>query len=841
MQLLKIYIASLFLILSFTNVGQAQDWVRQHPFDVLSRLYDIAITSEGFGWAVGTDCSILYTENNGTTWQLQETPDTEYPLRSIAYVEGSNGQKAFAGGNIFYRTDNGGETWKQVLTGISLLTILDIDVLSTDIIIISASGGMARSDDGGDTWTELGDFSEVLNASHWTDIQTGYTITSEKIYKTTDAGVTWDSIFGAPDQFFHTIQFTDTNTGYLQGTNNTFKTTDAGLNWTVVNTEPLPFNSNDFHLLNENELYVSYNNGGTLGAKSTDGGQTWIPLSTDNFVGRSYGVFANENGLWIGGALARIGYSSDEGANFIDQVPGNKNTITRCRFLNDQVGYVVGDRGTLLKTVDGGQIWEEKPIAGGINEYIRDVAVLDENQIWVTGFDELYRSEDGGDTWTSIMTDPNPALIYALSENALIQVSVNGTIKRSTDRGDTWTNVLENYAFSPVDIEFTNSQVGWVTGAGGQLLKTTDAGVTWTPMNSPTSNNLGGIQFPSENVGYLTPTSYGDTLWKTTDAGNSWTPVLTDIKTFWRTIAFQDENTGWIIGGSSSNGRIYKTIDGGQTWERSHSDVVSFSDGAIPVAGEATLWAVGFGGNIMKLAPCTNIPNLTMLNGPSTVCEGDTISYEVIGNDVAQYNWEVPSDWLIFGNSNSSLIQVIVGLENGQITIQGSNTCENSNTLNVDVSAIPRPTKPVISFDGVTLSTSSIMADSYQWYRGNTPSSSNAIFTPTISGIYTLVVTIDGCTSRPSEPIDVIVTSTQEVTVAPLTIYPNPGKDLFQIQHITLSPETTITLNDISGKTVYHMPLEQQSLNLGSLNSGLYLVQINTKDKIYIGKLLVLK
>ncbi len=824
------------LLIFFTTFTFSQEWVRQNPFEILGRIYDVDITADGFGWAVGSAGAILYTETSGDFWEVQETPNDEAPLRAIAYVEGSNGQKAFAGGNIFYKTENAGQTWEQILIGIP--TILDIDVLSTDIAVICGSGGIARTEDGGETWTELGDFSQVFNSMYWTDLQTGYAVSTEEVFKTTDGGNNWESIFSQSGSFFSTITFLDNNTGYLQGSTHIYKTTNAGLDWTAINNEAFTFSPNDFHLVNENEMWMSHNNGAFPGSKSTDGGLTWTNIPNDDLPGRSYGVFGNDQGVWITGELSRIGFTSDGGASFIDQIPGNKNILLKASFHDEQFGLVAGNEGALLRTQNGGMIWEDLSLDD--NSTIFDVFVLDNNYCWAASFDGILRSEDGGDNWAFVEEGMTSRVIYAFSANEVISVLQSGEIRRSTDGGDSWTITHDpGFDYTPVDIMFINNQTGWISGTNGALFKTTDGGLSWVQIESPTTGNLGGIDFLTEETGFLVPSTFGDTLWKTTDGGDSWTPLTTGSSTFFRSVVFQDENTGWIVGGSSGNGRIFHTTDGGQNWELAFHDVVIYMDIAKQGPDNEILWAVGFGGSILKYAPCSGVPELTMLSGAENPCVGDTIDYEVSGTDVASYDWMLPNGWNIFGNSNTALVQIVVGSEPGQISIQGSNTCENSNILSIDVEPVSRPEQPLISFDGQTLSSNAI-TENYQWFLNGNPISTASSFAPFESGQYSLIVSNGDCESPLSEILEVIISSTNQADISPIRLYPNPGNGIFHLENILSSgEEIIITVNDLRGKAVDQITLENTYLDISHLNPGLYILKFQLSNQQYIGKVVI--
>src|SRR6185437_12748177 len=70
---------------------------------------------------------------------------------------------------------------------------------------------------------------------------------------------------------------------------------------------------------------------------------------------------------------------------------------------------------------------------------------------------------------------------------------------------------------------------------------------------------------------YVYPSQYGR-IFKTTDGGNTWQLLKDSSATFYRSIGFADSLTGWVgnLGYFSAVSRdtnvLYQTSDGGITW-----------------------------------------------------------------------------------------------------------------------------------------------------------------------------------------------------------------------------------------------------------------------------------
>jgi len=92
-------------------------------------------------------------------------------------------------------------------------------------------------------------------------------------------------------------------------------------------------------------------------------------------------------------------------------------------------------------------------------------------------------------------------------------------------------------------------------------MKTTDGGINWTQVSN---QEFGQIQFVNSQVGYGNRIGYSNgRMYKTTDGGNTW-DVNIEVDEEINAFHFVDENNGYFVG---DQGLIYKTNDGGTNWE----------------------------------------------------------------------------------------------------------------------------------------------------------------------------------------------------------------------------------------------------------------------------------
>jgi photosystem II stability/assembly factor-like uncharacterized protein len=210
----------------------------------------------------------------------------------------------------------------------------------------------------------------------------------------------------------------------------------------------------------------------------------------------------------------------------------------------------IGFTGELYKTEDGGNSWiASTPVPS----FIDVMEISGSDKIWFKNYEEIWASKDGGVNWQLQFYDP------------------------------TLTTFL-NY------IEMFDSLNGVAMGDAPTLsdptlfLRTTDGGNNWISMNHNliglwSANIWKRVDFVDINVGYFY--SFGEIpekLYKTTNGGTDWI-VLSDSMDC-KVMRFYDADIGIIAGGECSdsicNPNVYLTTDGGQSWEFTYTDSMGF-------------------------------------------------------------------------------------------------------------------------------------------------------------------------------------------------------------------------------------------------------------------------
>ncbi|MHA1615052.1 MAG: YCF48-related protein [Candidatus Thorarchaeota archaeon] len=172
---------------------------------------------------------------------------------------------------------------------------------------------------------------------------------------------------------------------------------------------------------------------------------------------------------------------------------------------------------------------------------------------------------------------------WVLSQN---ETSItNGIILHTENGGESWYLQYYNASQRFNQIAIIDHETLWVAGVGG-LFYTDNCGQNWTMKPIGSSNSFFyGVHFLNRTHGW---TGSSVNMYKTIDGGFTWQPVSSWITSdSARMIYFTTGLSGWAIGFSG----IYHSNDGGDTWE------LQFEKGgwALSFVSDTEAWAVADG------------------------------------------------------------------------------------------------------------------------------------------------------------------------------------------------------------------------------------------------------
>lgn len=244
----------------------------------------------------------------------------------------------------------------------------------------------------------------------------------------------------------------DLDTEWLGGSNGLLlKSTDKGENWIQIDPG---FN----YAISDLDFNLSGQYGYAVGpdgmyAQSNDFGANWTSQMLGTTINPDLHDLTwapgNDQLGWIVGDGGSIYFTNDQGANWGLQDSKSTENLYGICFSDQNFGFAVGDNGTILGTNDGGQNWDIKNSGIGLSlRYcLRDP--FSNNLGLVAGFGgTILETDDNGDTWNAQNTGITNDL-YSLAIkpdfSGKILAAGDGIIIRTEDFGNTWTTVFDEF------------------------------------------------------------------------------------------------------------------------------------------------------------------------------------------------------------------------------------------------------------------------------------------------------------------------------------------------------------------------------------------------------------
>jgi len=277
--------------------------------------------------------------------------------------------------------------------------------------------------------------------------------------------------------------------------------------------------------------------------------------------------FLNENLGWVCGFEGTILKTTNGGINWISHSLGTLDDVHAIYFRDSLIGwavlyeYVPERHGSIIHTTDGGDSWNVQLSEWG--NTLHSINFSDDNNGWVAGSNGIvFHTTNGGTTWVQQNPPTQGGWLWPIF---FIDNNVGWTagdplfgLFKSTDSGNTWVSYYVPMVEQILSIVFLDYQTGWSCGAQGRIIKSLDGGLTWQNLQSGTSEYLRDIYFIDNNTGWCV--GHNGTILYTVNGGTNWNSQTSNTTEILRAVQFVNSQVGWVVG---ENGLILKTINGG--------------------------------------------------------------------------------------------------------------------------------------------------------------------------------------------------------------------------------------------------------------------------------------
>lgn len=526
----------------------------------------IEVSSNGDVFAAGVE-HIWRSTDGGVSWTSTGCPscvihdiasNVLMPSRVIAIGDTLTGSWHDV---MYYWSEDGGATWSDQIFKVSMSQFFGYGVAfsrtdpgfnyqcmyASDIpekcTVFAGSWGTGYDISPSSTWRPTsidgrpGDTETILVGTYNGMLRTG------------DLGANWSTPGGSSGYIYYDVSFSPANSNYAFASSDlaVHRSTDAGQTWTSSSSGLSGWNFLTAvpNCSDQNEVYTTSSAGFF---RSADAGVTWIPSNDGLLMGQSQAM-----------ALS----------------PSQPQTVYQA--LNGM---------GVWKSTDNGASWAAttSPFTAG---NVCAIAVNSDTDVEVFALTSalystprLYRSTDGGGSWTSVdqhyasagavCADPASAGTYWTAGSVTSGSVQLACVSNTTTSGPPWerdtltTNNSRLYALAVAPSTTSTVYAGGQELGSPALYRTTDAGSTWMKLSS---TGISGYIYALAVRADAPGTVYAGTpqgIFRSTNGGSSFTKVSTTIAGV-RCIVADPSSPALLYLGTASMG-VYTSSDGGTTW-----------------------------------------------------------------------------------------------------------------------------------------------------------------------------------------------------------------------------------------------------------------------------------
>jgi photosystem II stability/assembly factor-like uncharacterized protein len=459
-----------------------------------------------------------------------------------------------------------------------------------EILYVGTNSGIFKSTDGGQSWSIASNgLPRITGFCYHLEIDPSrpailYTEADAQIFKTIDGGANWEPIdAGFSTDSVPSIDPTNTDRLYITGPgdNRIAKSMNGGKSWTLVGTVPLSGDErlNTSIIVDNTNPAILYVGTGEGVFKSKDSGQTWSSASSD--LAHSYieamTMDPTNSAILYAASRGKLFQSTTAGASWQlvgDSLTGGFQSLvvdpsnpSKLYVATENQLFVSPERGT----------WQR--ITPDIADIVINSFALDlrnSSTLFTSTWTGLFRSSNAGKTWTDSSSgltsqDFRQLAVLGADGRTVFAAGLYGLLFKSADYGDHWDSVsgLPRGRIWAVTADATGSRMVF-TIVDEQIYVSRDAGVTWSLATVNDASTVSSLPRTLEsNQPNVIRADFRDKVLYSLDAGETWSlfkprsPIREPSPSVWI-----HPHNSQILFASGLSGGLYRSHDGGQTWDR---------------------------------------------------------------------------------------------------------------------------------------------------------------------------------------------------------------------------------------------------------------------------------